>query len=63
MFIYVCVCVCVARRYDVVELLCTFGADVNMKDNKGSSPYDVARVLGKDLSKAGSVYGTKSMLL
>ncbi len=47
----------------MVELLCTFGADVNMKDNKGSSPYDVARFLGKDISKAGSVYGTKSMLL
>ena len=45
----------------MVELLCSYGADVNMKDNSGSSPYDVARMLGMQQRKGGWVGVARSV--
>ena len=37
------------RRYEVVALLGQFGADVNVRDNSGSTAYDIAIMIGEPL--------------
>ena len=38
---------CVVRQYEIVQLLGSYGADVNLKDTSGSTPYDVACMIGE----------------
>ena len=35
------------RRYEVVGLLGQFGADVNVRDNIGSTAYDIANMISE----------------
>ena len=41
------VCVLYCRKYEVVELLGRYGADVNVRDNSGSTAFDIASMIGR----------------
>jgi ankyrin repeat protein len=39
------------RKYEVAEMLGRYGADVNIRDNNGSTAYDIATVIGNSACK------------